>query len=31
MKMSALWMHTTAQAKRCSSPPDRSSTFLSRR
>ena len=29
--MSALWMQTTAQANLCSSPPDRSSTFLSRR
>lgn len=29
--MSAFWMQTTAQANLCSSPPDRSSTFLSRR
>lgn len=29
--MSALWMQTTAQANLCSSPPDKSSTFLSRR
>lgn len=29
--MSALWMQTTAQANLCSSPPDKSSTFLPRR
>lgn len=29
--MSACWMQTTAQANLCSSPPERSSTFLSRR